>query len=119
MSSERFAKKPKIAQPILTHFSKHKQLNHHSLNPNCDLGSQSPVSLNEFLTLSQQESAEPQQISPQPSIQIGQDFNSYLVDKETHCHGNQKLIRLGLPKFHGYFTMQVCICAGVLFMSGV
>ena len=95
-SSERLAKKPKFAQPILTHFFEAQASQSSLTSPDCDLDSQSPERLNEFLTLSQQEYAEPQQITPQPSIQ--KDFNPYLVDKETHCHGNQKFNKAWLAE---------------------
>ena len=80
-SSECLAKKPKFAQPILTHLFEAQSSQLSLASPDCNLGSQSPESLNEFFILNQQESAEPQQITPQPSVQIGQNFNPYIVDK--------------------------------------
>ena len=114
--SERSAKKPKLAQPLLKHFFPAQT----SLtSPDCYPDSQSAEGLNQFFTLSQPESAEPQHITLQPPIQVGQDFNPYLVAKEHTALAIRSLIRLGLPKFHGYVTMKVWICAGVLFVSGV
>ena len=112
------ATKPKFAQPILSHFFQAQSSLSTLTSPDCDPGSQSPESPNECITLSQQESAEQQQITPQPPVQVGQDFNPYLVDKENTVMAIRSLIKLGLPKFPGYVTIQfgfglvLCLCLG-------
>ena len=117
-SSESSAKKPKFAQPILSHFLQAQSILSTLTSPDCDPGSQSPESPNECITLSQQESAEQQQITPQPPVQVGQDFNPYLVDKETHCHGNQKFNKAWLAEIPWLrydtngFVLVLCLCLG-------
>ena len=83
-NSQRSAKKPKLAQPLLKHFFPGQTL---LTSPDCDPDSLSSEGLNKYPPLSQPESTEPQHITPQPTIQVGHYLYPYLVAKGTHCIG--------------------------------